>query len=358
VETQNKKIVFVAMSGGVDSSVAALLLKKQGFNVIGVYMKCWSEQDRYGNCSSITDQEDARQTAEFLDIPFYVWDFEDEYRSKVYKNFLDEYALGRTPNPDVMCNKHIKFGLFLDKAISVGADFIATGHYIRSQKAENGSQKLLKAKDLNKDQSYFLWSLNQGQLKHSSFPIGDLTKSEVRGLAKKAGLPTAAKKDSQGICFVGKVKLLDFLEDKVSLKTGAIVDSRGDYLGEHQGLASYTIGQREGLGIGGVGPFYVVDKDLEANTLVVAGSEEEKNFYKKDVFVSDLNWIGKEPQLPLKINVKTRYRQQDVWATIDWQNEVLRVIFEEPQRALTPGQSVVFYLENEMLGGAIINQVS
>jgi len=215
----------------------------------------------------------------------------------------------------------------------------------------------LKAKDKNKDQSYFLWTLNQEQIEHSLFPIGDLAKSEVRALAREAGLPTAAKKDSQGLCFVGKIKLVDFLTDRVPLKTGAIVNAAGEYLGEHKGLASYTIGQREGLGIGGVGPFYVVDKDLSSNALVVADPQEEPSFYKKEVLASKVNWICEEPELPLKVGVKSRYRQEDARAEVNWQNGFFRVIFEEPQRALTPGQSVVFYRDEEMLGGAIIDKV-
>jgi tRNA-specific 2-thiouridylase len=364
---QNGGRVFIAMSGGVDSSVAALLLKNQGFEVVGVYMQCWSEADFYGNCSSLRDEEDARRVAQKLNIPFYVWDFEKEYRDKVYNYFINEYSAGRTPNPDVMCNKYIKFSLFLEKALKLGANYIATGHYVKKFQTPASSsdrgipnskvQKLMKAKDGNKDQSYFLWTLTQKQLRRCLFPVGGLLKSEVRDIAQRAGLPTASKKDSQGLCFVGKIRLAEFLKNKVPLEAGSIVSSRGQYLGEHKGVNLYTIGQRQGLGVGGGGPFFVVEKKPQENILVAVEAIEEVKFYKKEVLGNEVSWIDKSPSLPSKIGVKTRYRQKEVPATFNWQGDKLRVIFDKPQRALTPGQSVVFYNGEEMLGGAIIGQV-
>ncbi len=343
------------MSGGVDSSVTAALLKKRGFDVVGVFIKSYNVD----GCGE-RDADDARRVAEQLKIPFYVFDLEKEYRDKVVRYMIDGYKNGLTPNPDVMCNKEIKFGLFLKRALALGADYIATGHYIRCSLRNNRQFVLSTAKDKNKDQSYFLWTLTQDQLKHCLFPIGDYTKPQVRQMAKKFGLLTAEKKDSQGICFLGKVSLPQFLENYLPKKRGEILDIFGKKIGEHNGAHFYTIGQRHGLGIGGsVQPKYVVDKNIKTNTVVVAEGENNPALYKKEVDLVNLNFIN--PQLkikncPLKIFVRVRYRQPlakaKLWVsnTYSW-----KLVFARPQKFVASGQSAVFYnRKGEMLGGGII----
>ena len=381
--------IFVAMSGGVDSSVAAALLARSGdFEVVGVHMKCWSEGEY---CTSERDAEDARRVAEKIGIPFYTFDFEKEYREKVFSYMVKEYSAGRTPNPDVMCNKVIKFGIFLGKALSLGADFVATGHYVKINKSfskanaallskDKTSVALLAAKDSTKDQSYFLWTLTQEQLKHCLFPIGDYLKSEVRAMAKEFDLPTAAKKDSQGLCFVGEIKFDDFLREVLPMREGVVVTTSGKEVGKHDGVEFYTIGQRRGIKIGGGIPYYVAEKKFDTNTLVVAEGPYDDGLFQSELSVSDVSWIsGEAPQLPLECEARIRYRQPLQKATIlnfesgirnngtkytsMIHNSQLIIHFKEPQRAVTPGQSVVFYKNSsfntaqgkEMLGGGIIS---
>ena len=339
------------MSGGVDSSVAAALLKRQGdSDVVGIYMKCWQDGEY---CTSERDAEDARLVAEKLDIPFYVFDFTREYREKVFEYMVREYAAGRTPNPDVFCNSEIKFGIFLEKCLALSADCIATGHYVK--KASPVS--LSKAVDKNKDQSYFLWRLNQAQLKHVLFPIGDYLKSEVREMAREFGLPTAEKKDSQGLCFVGNVSFDEFLRDFIPKNPGPIMTASGKKVGRHDGFSFYTIGQRNGIGIGGGTPYYVAAKEPATNTLIVAEGSKDEGLFKKEIEVSDINWISNQPQgLPLECEARIRYRQPLQKCRIQFGSEAFKlgVVFDEPQRAVTPGQSAVFYKEGELLGGGII----
>ena len=357
----DKKRVFVAMSGGVDSSVAAALLKKKGYDVVGVHMRCWSSN----GCNEV-DAEDARRVAEKLNIPFYVFDFEEEYKKKVVDYMIEGYRKGITPNPDVMCNKEIKFGIFLEKALEMGADFIATGHYVRLKNSE-----LCIAKDRNKDQSYFLWTLTRDQLKHCFFPVGDYLKSEVRKIAKKFGLNTAEKKDSQGICFVGKVTLADFLKDYIKEKRGSVLNLAGEKIGEHRGVAFYTIGQRHGLSSGNwkrstksdtSQPFFVVQKDVKKNILVVSDKEEELGV--KEVRLTNVNLIDyrlRTTDYSLPVFVRFRYRQSLVRAhLLPERSEASRritykIILGEFQKFIAPGQSAVFYdKKGTMLGGGII----
>lgn len=355
---KNKK-VFVAMSGGVDSSVAAGLLKKQGYDVYGVFIKGWAPEDF--SCPWREDKRDAARVAAVLDIPFTAWDFSKEYKKEVADYMIFEYQAGRTPNPDVMCNRRIKFGIFLKKALEQGADYIATGHYIRlfkEAKLPLGSlaSKLFEAKDKNKDQSYFLWTLTQEQLKHCLFPAGDYLKPEVRKLAKKFGLPTAEKKESQGVCFVGKLDFADFLRKYIPKKDDEVRDTSGNVIGKHDGVYFYTIGQRHGLGIGGTKkPLYVCAKDFKNNVLIVCEGNDPALF-KKAIFAKDVNWIGNVGHsVSNKCKARIRYRQplQDCEVYAKNKTEV-KVIFKKPQRAVAEGQSVVFYKRQEMLGGGVI----
>lgn len=358
--------VFVAMSGGVDSSVTAALLKEQGFDVTGIHIKMWSDPDI--PCNFKEDRYDAMRVAAKLDIPFETWDLTKEYREAVVEYMIREYAIGRTPNPDVMCNRKIKFGIFLTRALERGADFVATGHYVRlkrnqpaasNQQQVSGSWKLEVARDRAKDQSYFLWMLTQEQLKHSLFPIGEYTKPEVRELAKKFGLSTAEKPDSQGICFIGEIDIREFLKKYISSEKGAVKTSRGTIVGEHEGLQFYTIGQRHGLAIGGGIPYYVAKKDFLTNTLVVAEGPYDDALFSNALAVSGEHWIsGALPKLPIPCEARIRYRQpmQECMLKSEQSSGVLCAVFLEPQRAVTPGQSIVFYTGEEMLGGGIIDQ--
>jgi tRNA-specific 2-thiouridylase len=364
------KKVICAMSGGLDSSVAAALLKRAGFNVIGVFMKFWSEPEENGligasnRCCSPEAEVRARKVAKILNIPFYVFDFSKEFKKRIVDYFLEGCKKGITPNPCIVCNKEIKFGLLLEKALKLGADFVATGHYARKiQNPKSKIQKLLAAKDKEKDQSYFLWMLNQKQLKRILFPIGDLIRKEVENLAKKFKLPVLKAKKSVEICFI-QTTINDFLKKYLKEKPGKIVDTKGKILGEHKGLWFYTIGQRKGILLSG-GPYFVLDKNLKKNLLIV--TKNERDLYKKELICKNVNWIsGKEPKLPLKVKAKIRYRTKFTKATIhstfshlckfaNIKNKVYKVIFENPQRAITPGQSVVFYKGNEILGGGIIS---
>ena len=370
VNTASKPKVFVAMSGGVDSSVTAALLAERGFDTVGVYIKMWSDPSI--PCNFKEDRYDAMRAAEKIGIPFQTWDFTEEYRRAVVEYMIREYALGRTPNPDVMCNRHIKFGIFLKQALELGADFVATGHYVRLGFRGQGLEfskgvplahtpypipyTLFTARDVNKDQSYFLWTLTQEQLKHCLFPIGEYSKPEVRRMARKLGLPTAEKPDSQGICFIGEIDLRSFLQKHIPMRSGLIETTGGRAIGEHEGLSFYTIGQREGLGAGGGGiPYYVAEKDFLRNALIVAEGPYDDKLFSRKVEVMDINWIsGKEPRFPLKCEARIRYRQTLQRCIVEPAVASLKVTFSEAQRAVTPGQSVVFYKREEMLGGGVI----
>lgn len=418
------------MSGGVDSSVAAALLKERNFDVVGIHMKIWS--DPRIPCTTAEDRYDAMRVAAVLDIPFQTWDFTAEYRQAVVNYMIREYAVGRTPNPDVMCNREIKFGVFLQKALAAGADYVATGHYTRLRRSDqndesdeddgavrlhrakrftersDSSSRLLQAIDQNKDQSYFLWTLTQEQLRHCLFPIGEYSKPEVRAMARKFNLPTAEKPDSQGICFIGEIDVRQFLKDHIPERRGLVLTSGGRVVGEHDGLPFYTIGQRHGLrissppscsmlrpgfaearlrqgerGEGGI-PYYVAGKDAEKNTLIVAEGPYDGQLFRSELLATDIRWIsGREPKFPLKCEARIRYRQPLQPCTVvsdqldkgdksaagldksvtnspseaihrakRFTNLIVR--FDEPQRAVTPGQSVVFYQGAEMLGGGVI----
>ncbi len=355
---KKKKTVFVGMSGGVDSSVAALLLKKEGYSVVGIFMRNWHEDlhNGFGECTWEKDLSDVRRVCAMLDIPYYVWDFSKEYYEDVVEYFFREYKAGRTPNPDVMCNKYIKFGRFFDRAIKLGADFVATGHYARV-KESRGVYRLLKAKDKNKDQTYFLWTITQKQLSRTLFPIGEYTKPQIRRIAKKEGLPTAEKPDSQGICFIGRVDVRDFIKTRLKEKEGDIVTVDGKVVGRHKGVWFYTEGQRHGLNIGGSGlPYYVVGKDVEKNILVVALGPQHDALYRKKLYADSLNWVsGKEPKYPFMCEARIRYRQPLQKCTIvNIKDERAEVVFEEKQRAIAPGQSIVFYKGRECIGGGVI----
>lgn len=362
---RDKEKVIVAMSGGVDSSVSAALLKKAGFQVTGIFMKCWSEEEaQSGECTAQEDEQWARMAAAEIGIPFYSVDLVKEYKERVVNYFVSEYGIGRTPNPDVMCNREIKFGMFYDTAINeFAADYVATGHYarlqgnreIRNPKSEIQKFKLLKGRDTNKDQSYFLWAIDRKKLSNVLFPIGDYKKSEVRKLARKFGLPNADRKDSQGICFIGKVHVGSFLQEYIEDKPGVIINARGENIGRHEGLHFYTVGQRRGINIGGGPPYYVAQKDYEANTLVVV-REHDEELFQDSLVAQDINWIGARPKLPFYCKAKIRYRQEDQDAIINSKDENgnLYVKFKNPQRAVTSGQSVVFYKGDELVGGGII----
>ncbi len=366
MSNREKQLVFVGLSGGVDSAVAAGLLKKQGYRVVGVFMKCWDNKDNFIGCGWEKDEEDARQVAAKLAIPFYSWDFVKDYRKKVVDYLIEGYRRGITPNPDVECNREVKFGLFLKQALKMGADFVATGHYARVAKQSQLKSKpqiyrLLKGKDPNKDQSYFLWTLSQSQLKYTLFPIGNYLKPEIRVLAKKWDLPVYDKPDSQGICFMGKVNVQEFLKKHLKTSSGKIKTTDGQVIGEHEGLELYTIGQRRGIKVGGGIPYFVVGKNFETNELIVAKGRRADALFQKELVVSSLNWVaGTRPDLPLECCAKIRYRQPDQkclvkeYRTQEGETTELKVVFKEKQRAITPGQSVVFYQEDELIGGGII----
>ncbi len=356
MNTQHTQRVVVGLSGGVDSAVAALLLRGQGYDVTGLFMKNWEEDDREGYCAAEEDLKEARRVCARLQIPLHTVNFSAEYWERVFSYFLAEYEAGRTPNPDVLCNKEIKFKAFMEHALRLGADKIATGHYARIGHGPEG-HRLRRARDSNKDQTYFLYTLGQHELAHSLFPLGGLTKPEVRALAREAGLPNHARKDSTGICFIGERHFKTFLSRYLPARRGAIRTLEGEVKGEHDGLMYYTIGQRQGLGIGGAGePWYVVDKDLEHNVLYVVQGEQHPALFSRGLAAADLHWVaGKAPDPPLPCEAKTRYRQPQQACAITRRDRLgVEVIFEQAQRAITPGQSVVFYQGDTCLGGGII----
>ncbi len=401
MSTPKNKKAIIAMSGGVDSSVAAVLLKEQGYQVGGVFMRLGIEGDE-------ESEKSARAVADKLKIKFYVLDLSKEFKKKIINYFISEYKNGRTPNPCVMCNKEIKFGVLLDKVLEMGADFVATGHYARLQclqhchsdrsdheaiaegersggickgdmlvphkdilkntshfptdpsaptVARDDKFKLLKAKDKNKDQSYFLYNLTQEKLNYCLFPLGEYNKREVRELARGYKLPVLERDESQEVCFIKSKRYGDFLKKHLKLISGDIVNLAGDKIGRHQGLPLYTIGQRREIGIGGTGPYYVVGTDFENNKLIVSNDADDPALYSKELMAEKVNWIaGEIPKPPLKIKAKIRYRSKEVSATVNQENkDKYKVIFKTSQRAITPGQSVVFYLKDEVLGGGIIS---
>ncbi len=340
------KKVYVGMSGGVDSSVTAAQLKEQGYDVTGVYMKNWSQDLPGFRCPWKEDYQDAKRVAVQLGIDFKLYDFETEYRQKVVDYMVTEYQLGRTPNPDIMCNQEVKFKLFLETALDDGADLIATGHYARVQ---NG--QLLTGLDNNKDQSYFLYRVTESALRHSLMPIGELEKPAVRALAQKLGLVTAAKPDSQGICFVGKVGIKDFLLNELGPQPhGPIIDQAGREIGQHDGALFYTIGQRHGLDVGGGLPYYVSSKDSKANIIYVTTNLDDANLWTKAINLQDLHWINSEPDAAKTYQARLRYRGPLVECTL--QRTVLHL--KDEQRGLASGQSAVLYDQDRVLGGGII----
>ncbi len=375
--SKKNKTVFAAMSGGVDSSVAAALMKKAGFSVVGVFMKPWSPTTVSSDCLWKEDREDALRVAAKLDIPFLTWDLSKEYEKHVARYMIEGYKKGITPNPDVMCNKFIKFGVFLEKALKLGADYIATGHYVRLNTASESARrttparldyKLLKAKDLNKDQSYFLYNLTQEQLKYCLFPIGDWTKNEVRKMAKKFGLLNWDKKDSQGVCFVGPLRVVEFLKKYIKPKRGLVLRrNNGKILGEHDGVWFYTIGQRHGFNLAVGEPHYVVGKDIRKNILYVdrgpsmrsigtSTSKFKSQNYDSKLKITEFNLINGHKKLPLNCKVKTRYRQRDLNCTIlENGSDKALIEIKEKNIPIAPGQAAVFYKGEEMLGGGIIS---
>ena len=356
------KTVVVGMSGGVDSSVSALLLKEQGYNVVGLFMKNWDEQDDRGQCTAEQDYEDVRKVCNKIGIPYYTVNFTQEYMDNVFSAFLKDYQAGRTPNPDVLCNREVKFKPFLKFAKSIGADFIATGHYAQI-KHENDKHYLLRAVDENKDQTYFLNQLSQEQLQNVLFPIGHLTKPQVREIAEQNGLITATKKDSTGICFIGERKFREFLQGFIPAQSGDFKTLDGKVVGKHEGSMYYTIGQRKGLNIGGIkgdnqaGRWFVVDKDIKNNVVFV--SHDEKLLLSQELTASEFNFIPAKPaENTFKCKCRYRHRQPLFDCTVEILNDTsVRVIFDEPQSAVNAGQYVVLYNETMCLGGGYIDSV-
>ncbi|WP_108127012.1 tRNA 2-thiouridine(34) synthase MnmA [Saccharospirillum mangrovi] len=351
--------VIVGMSGGVDSSVTAALLLEAGYQVEGLFMKNWDEDDGTEYCTAKEDLADAQAVSDRLGIKLHKANFAAEYWDNVFEHFLEEYQAGRTPNPDILCNREIKFKAFLDYALTLGADRIATGHYARTRPGSNGAE-LLRGLDANKDQSYFLHAVGHEQFEKTLFPVGELEKPEVRCIAEKYQLATARKKDSTGICFIGERRFSDFLKQYIPAQPGVIETLDGEVIGEHQGLMYYTIGQRQGLGIGGTrnhpeAPWFVAAKDLERNVLTVVQGTNHPALFTNRMTLSQIHWIsGQAPQLPAQLACKHRYRQPDQVCTLSATDTGYEVSFAEPQRAITPGQSAVFYDGEVCLGGGVI----
>lgn len=342
--------IAVGLSGGVDSSVSLALLKEAGHEVIALFMKNWEEDD---HCPATLDYEDALSVCETLHVPLYSFNFAKEYWENVFQDFLRDYEKGFTPNPDIFCNREIKFKVFLSKALELGADYLATGHY--AQIGENFT--LLRGEDETKDQSYFLYTLKREQLKKVLFPVGHLKKSEVRKIAADFSLPTSHKKDSTGICFIGKRNFADFLHQYMPPKEGVFITPEGKVVGRHQGAYYYTIGQRKGMGIGGAGEaWFVVDKDVEAQTVTVVQGEDHPLLYKESLIATEISWVGDAPSFPYRCTAKIRYRASDEPCMLEWlAPDNLKVHFDRPQRAVTPRQAIVFYQGKTCLGGGLIS---
>ena len=347
--------VVVGMSGGVDSSVTAYLLQQQGHQVTGLFMKNWDEDDGTEYCTAIEDLADAQAVADKLGIELKTVNFAAEYWDEVFEHFIEEYQAGRTPNPDILCNREIKFKAFLDYARTLGAEAIATGHYVR--RTQQGH--LLRGLDGNKDQSYFLHALSTAQVSSALFPVGELEKPEVRRIAEEQGFVTARKKDSTGICFIGERRFSDFLKRYVHSSPGDIVTPEGDRVGQHQGLSFYTLGQRQGLGIGGLRnypdePWFVADKDMQNNQLIAVQGAQHPLLMSKHLWVRELNWIGEAPTDTFRCTIKVRYRSPDVPCSLAPHEGGWRVTFDQPEWAVTPGQSAVLYDGEHCLGGGVI----
>lgn len=352
--------VIVGMSGGVDSSVSAYLLLQQGYQVEGLFMKNWDEDDGTEYCTAKEDLADAQQVCDTLGIKLHQANFAAEYWDNVFEHFLLEYRAGRTPNPDILCNREIKFKAFLDYARVLGADLIATGHYVR-RRDQDGETLLLRGLDQNKDQSYFLHAVGGSEIAQTLFPVGELEKPEVRRIAEQNNLVTANKKDSTGICFIGERRFRDFLKQYLPAQPGRIETPEGEDIGEHQGLMYHTLGQRQGLGIGGLtnhpdAPWYVAGKDLERNVLIAVQGRNHPMLFSQWLSSSDIFWVNAAPDLPLRCSAKVRYRQDDQPCLVEADGDGYRITFDQPQRAVTPGQSVVLYSDDVCLGGGVIEQ--
>lgn len=349
--------VVVGMSGGVDSSVAAYLMKQQGHEVLGVFMNNWEEKDDRGVCTSQKDWDDVRRVCDVIDIPYYSVNFAREYKERVFAHFLEEYQKCRTPNPDVLCNREIKFNVFLNFAETLGAEKLVTGHFANLGR-QGDKVTLLRAKDENKDQTYFLYMLGQRALSRACFPVGGLLKSEVREIARKQGLPTSEKKDSTGVCFIGERDFRAFLKIYLPAQGGDMVDESGRVVGHHEGLMYYTLGQRRGLGIGGGGNgqrWFVIEKDVKHNRLIVSQGEDDR-LYTPRAEASEATWIsGEAPGTEMECMVRLRHRQPLQKCRIQISGEKVHMEFDRPQRAVTPGQSAVFYQGDVCLGGAIVD---
>lgn len=357
MKSKSETLVIVGMSGGVDSSVTAALLKEEGYKVVGLFMKNWEEFDEHGVCQSSKEFADVVRVCEKLDIPYYSVDFIKEYRDQVFAQFVEEYKAGFTPNPDVLCNREIKFKVFFEKARELGADYLATGHYTQVEKRD-GEFRLVKGNDPKKDQSYFLYTIKKEVLEHVLFPIGHLPKTSVREIAHKYDLATKDKKDSTGICFIGERNFKNFLSNYVTFVDGNFENLKGEVVGRHTGASYYTIGQRKGLGLGGPGePWFVISKDIERNVVVVDRGEFHPALYADTLTATDLSWVSGSFnfELPFKCTAKIRYRQADQACTIiKIEGDYLEVVFDNAQRAITPRQSIVFYKDDICLGGAMI----
>jgi len=351
--------VMVAMSGGVDSSLTAKLVQDSGVPCAGMFMKNWEEDDDT-HCPAELDADDVRQVAAQIGLPIHMRNFASEYWNEVFQNFLEEYRIGRTPNPDILCNREIKFKVFAEHAEDLGASHIATGHYAQKQVID-GVHWLVRGADQNKDQSYFLYAITQTQLQRALFPIGALHKPDVRKLAEAAGLVVYAKRDSTGICFIGERRLRDFLAHWLPPKSGSICRANGQQVGEHQGAQYYTLGQRQGLGIGGVrgaaeAPWYVIGKNMQSNTIYVSQNQQNKSLLSKKLEVKNLTWVSGFVPEKQRLTAKIRYRQADQDCSLSINEEHGSVAFEQPQWAATPGQSIVFYDKAICLGGGIIDK--
>ncbi len=348
--TLNSKTVYVGLSGGVDSSVSAYLLSKQGYKVVGVYMKNWSQDLPGFECPWFEDYQDAKRIAVQLGIDFKMFDFETDYKNLVVDYMIDEYKKGRTPNPDIMCNQEIKFRLFLQACQKDGADFIATGHYAKTKDG-----KLFRAKDENKDQTYFLYRVTSKAMASTIFPLGDLTKKEVRQIAKEQNLITATKKESMGVCFVGKVGIKDFLSNYVKTSPGKIIDQNGQVVGEHDGAIFYTIGQRHGLNTGGGKPYYVTGKDMKTNTVFVTTKLDDKKLWNSQIDLIDVHWINNQPDDDEVLHVRLRHRGPLIQVkSISFDKNKISLLLANEERAVTSGQSAVLYSGQEVLGGGVV----